>query len=125
MDANGRQVAESVVAALGDTVTSLLGGVQQMGAAAALPTIEGWERRLVSLGNPEFAPIAQVLTELKTQLSVDGTNPQTVGALLLTLGVQVAAVAESDLGAPVSGELGRLSVLLTEQGSKLAEQGRR
>ena len=114
-----------MVAALGDTVTSLLGGVQQMGAAAALPIIEGWERRLVSLGNPEFAPIAQVLTELKTQLSVDGTDPPTVGALLLTLGVQVAAVADSDLGAPVAGELERLSVLLTKQGSKLAGYGQR
>ena len=114
-----------MVAALGDTLTSLLGGIQRIGAAAALPTIEGWERRLVSLGNPEFAPIAQVLTELKTQLSVDGTDPPTVGALLLTLGVQVGAVADSELGAPVSGELQRLSVLLAEQGSKLVEHGRR
>ena len=64
-----------MVTALGDTLTSLLGGIQKIGAAAALPTIEGWERRLVSLGNPEFAPVAQVLTELKTQLSVDGTDP--------------------------------------------------
>lgn len=95
-----------------------------MGVEAALPVIEDWERRLVSLGDPELAPIAQVLTELKTQLSVDGFDPLTVGALLMTLGVQVRAVADNELAAPVADELERLSALLTRQGDELTEYGK-
>jgi hypothetical protein len=116
--------ADSVSAELGATATTLLAGVRRMRAGAAVPTIEYWERRLVSLGDADLAPIAQILTELKTQLSLDGFDPVTVGALLLTLGVQVMAVADSELGAPVADELERLSTLLTSQGEKLAEYGR-
>jgi hypothetical protein len=123
-DGKAGQGEESVSVALSATSASLLDGVRRMGVGVALPAIEDWERRLVSLGDPELAPIAQAMTELKTQLSVDGSDPATVGALLMTLGVQVSAVADSELGVPVAEELERLSALLTSQGEKLAEYGR-
>jgi hypothetical protein len=42
-----------------------------------------------------------------------------VGQLMVTLGEQVQAVAESDVGAPVAGKLSQLGALLTDQGNAL------
>ena len=44
-------------AALDQTITTLQGGVLQLGVGSAIPVIAGWERTLSSSGAPELAPL--------------------------------------------------------------------
>jgi hypothetical protein len=59
--------------------------------------------------------IADNLAALRIQLLAGDANPAAVGQLLLTLGEQVRAVSESDIGAPVADRLSRLSELLSDR----------
>lgn len=106
--------------ALDATVASLQGGVERLGVAAALPVIEGWERRLAASGDPELAPVAENLGALRTLLAADDPDPATVGRLMSTLGDQVQRVANSDVQIEVADRLSQLSVLLTSEGDSLS-----
>lgn len=103
-------------------VAFLQGGVRRPGIEAGLRVIETWEQRLAASGSPKLVPIAENLAELRTLLLAGDFDPAAVGRLLVTLGEQVQEAAESDVGAPVADRLSRLSVLLIEQGSVLADQ---
>ena len=108
-------VPDEVDSALRTTVVDLEGGAPRMGAQAALPVVAGWQRRLEETGHPELLPVAGTLSELGLHLSGGARDPAVVGALLGTLSGQARAVAGSDLGAGVSGELLKLSGLLAAQ----------
>ena len=107
-------------AALDSTVASLQGGVQRLGIEAALPVIEGWERRLAASGDPELAPVAENLGALRGQLSADDFDQATVGRLLSDLGDQAQRIANSDIQIEVADKLSQLSVLLSTEGDSLS-----
>ena len=97
------------------TAGDLETGTQRLGAQAALPVVAGWQRRLEETGHPDLLPVAGTLSELRLHLSGGVRDPAAVAALLGLLSGQARGVAESGLGAGVSGELLRLSALLAGQ----------
>ncbi len=114
--------ANETDAALDQAVAILQGGVERPGMERALRVIETWEQRLAASESPELLPVADNLAALRIQLLAGDADPAAVGQLLLTLGEQVGAVAESDVGAPVADRLSQLSDLLRNQGNALANR---
>jgi hypothetical protein len=115
---------EEMDVALDRTVASLGGGVRRLGAEAALPVVAGWRERLAASGSPELAPLVETLDDLGHQLSAGIFDPVTVGALLMTLGEQVRAVAGEEVGAQVTENLSRLGALLGSEGDSLYDYGK-
>jgi hypothetical protein len=109
-------------AALDQAVAILQGGVERSGMEGTLRVIETWEQRLAASESPELLPVADNLAALRIQLLAGDSDPAAVGRLLVTLGEQVASVAESDIGAPVVDRLSQLGALLTDQGNALANR---
>ena len=107
---------------LDQAVAFLQGGVQRPNIEAGLRVIETWEQRLAASESPELLPIAENLADLRIQLLAGDFDPSAVGQLMVTLGEQVQAVAESDVGAPVADKLSQLGALLTDQGNALTSQ---
>ena len=116
--------ANEIETALDQAVAVLQGGVERPGMERALRVIETWEQRLAASESPELLPVADNLAALRIQLLAGDADPAAVGQLLLTLGEQVWAVAESDVGAPVADRLSQLSDLLRNQGNALANRER-
>ena len=114
--------ANETDAALDQAVAVLQGGVERPGMEGALRVIETWEQRLAASESPQLIPISDNLADLRIQLLAGDSDPAAVGRLLVTLGEQVRAVAESEVGAPVADRLSQLSALLTEQGNALANR---
>ena len=106
---------DEVGPALLRTAGDLEAGTQRLGAQAALPVVAGWQRRLEETGHPELLPVAETLSEPRLHLSGGAKDPAVVGALLGTLSGQARGVAESEVGAGISGELLKLSALLAAQ----------
>ena len=111
--------ANEIDAALDQAVAVLQGGFQRPDMEAPLRVIETWEQRLAASESPELVPIADTLAALRIQLLAGGSDPAAVGQLLVSLGEQVRAVSESEVGAPVAEKLSQLSVLLSDRGSAL------
>ncbi len=108
-------------AAIDRTTSSLRDGVWQLGIEAALPIIEGWEERLSAVDSPELAAVAENLAALKSHLSADDFDSDTVGRLLITLGQQVQVVANGPAGTQAGmTKLTQLSILLARQGESLS-----
>ncbi len=99
--------------------TFLRGGIRRPTIEEGLRVIEVWEQRLAASGSPELVPIADNLAALRVLLLSGDFDPAAVGELLATLGEQVQAVADSDVGAPVTDRLSLLGTLLTDQGNAL------
>ncbi len=117
--------AKETNSALDTTVGSLQGGVQRLGIQAALPVIEGWERRLAASDSPMLAPVVENLGTLRTLLSADELDQAAVGRLLATLGEQVQRVANDEgVQIEVADRLSQLSVLLSSEGESLSGEGR-
>lgn len=112
--------SNEIYAALESTVTSLQGGVQRLGIAAALPVIEGWEGRLAASEDSELTPVAENLGELRIQLSASDLDQAAVGRLLADLGDQVQRLANSDIQIEVADRLSQLSALLSVEGDSLS-----
>ena len=102
--------------------TYLQGGILRPTIEEALRVIEVWEQRLAASESPELVLIADNLATLRTLLLSGDFDPAAVGRLLVTLGEQVQAVADSDVGAPVTDRLSSLSTLLTYQGNALVSR---
>ncbi len=117
-------VENDIGAALDRTTSSLRDGVRQLGIEAALPVIEGWEERLSTLDSPELAAVAKHLAVLRSHVTLDDLDPDTVGRLLIALGKQVQVVTRvtSGLAGTQAGmdKLTRLSVLLARQGESFS-----
>ena len=110
-------------AALDRTISSLREGIRQLGIEAALPVIEGWEEKLSALDSPELAAVAENLAALRSHLSADDFDPDTVGRLLITLGKQVQVVANGPAGTQAGMErLTRLSIMLAREGESLSNR---
>ena len=113
-------MAESDIGgALDLTTVSLKEGVVRLGVAAALPEISAWQERLAASGDPGLTTVSETLGQLKTQLSLDGFDPVSVGALLMSLGSQVERVAGAEVAEQVGDKLSRLGALLGREGNEL------
>ncbi len=116
-------VQNDIGAALDRTISSLREGIRQLGIEAALPVIEGWEEKLSSLDSPELAAVAENLAALRSHLSADDFDPDTMGRLLITLGKQVQVVANGPAGTQAGMErLTRLSIMLAREGESLSNR---
>ena len=114
-------VENDIGAALDRTMSSLQDGVRQLGIEAALPVIEGWEERLSALDSPELAAVAKHLADLRSHVTLDDLDPDTVGRLLIALGKQVQVVTSGPAGTQAGiDKLTRLSILLARQGGSLS-----
>ena len=112
--------ANEIDAALEEAVAVLQGGVERPDMEAPLRVIETWEQRLAASESPELVSIADNLAALRIQLLAGDADPAAVGRLLLTLGEQVRAVSESEVGAPVADKLSQLGELLSDWGNALS-----
>lgn len=114
-------VENDIGAALDRTMSSLRDGVRQLGIEAALPVIEGWKERLSALNSPEFDAVAKYLAVLRSHVTLDDLDPDTVGRLLIALGKQVQVVTSGPAGTQAGmDKLTRLSILLARQGESLS-----
>ena len=112
--------ANEIDAALEEAVAVLQGGVERPDMEAPLRVIETWEQRLAASESLELVSIADNLAALRIQLLAGDADPAAVGRLLLTLGEQVRAVSESEVGAPVADKLSQLGELLSDWGNALS-----
>ena len=112
-------------AALDQTITTLQGGISQLGAGAAIPVISSWEQTLASAGKPELSAISENLASLRTHLGAGDFDPVEAGRLLQTLGAQTQAVATTPYGLPLSIPLSQLALLLNTSAATLASRGSR
>ena len=108
--------------ALDLTVASLREGVARLGVAAALPEISAWQEKLAASGDPDLTGVSETLGMLKTQLSLDGFDPVSVGALLISLGAQVEQVAGVGVAEQVGGKLSQLGALLGKEGEAITDR---
>lgn len=109
--------------ALDQTISTLQGGVLQLGVGSAIPAISSWEQTLAATGKPELATIAENLAALRTFLTSDDADPAEVGELLQTLGAQTQAVATTPYGLPLSVPLTQLALLLNTSGATVVTRG--
>ena len=112
--------ANEIDAALEEAVAVLQGGMEHPDIEASLRVIETWEQRLAASESPELVPIADNLAALRIQLLAGDSDPAAVGQLLVTLGEQVRAISESEVGAPVADRLSQLGELLSDRGNALS-----
>lgn len=111
-----------IFGALDLTVASLREGVVRLGVAAALPEISAWQERLAASGDPDLTAVSETLGKLKTQLSLDGFDPVSIGALLTSLGSQVEQVAGVEVAEQVGDKLSQLGSLLGKEGNALTDR---
>lgn len=105
--------------ALGQTLSSLQGGILQLGVGAAIPVVAGWEQTLAALPVPELKAVSENLNTLRNGLASGDADPAELGRLLQTLGEQVRGVATTPFGIPVAAPLTQLSLLLSTGGATL------
>ncbi|MDP8972418.1 MAG: hypothetical protein M3N45_04400 [Actinomycetota bacterium] len=104
------------------TISALRDGVENIAIERALSEIDGWEQKLEESGDPQLAPIAENLRQLRALLTADRLDGTAVGLLLGVLGEQVHSVASGSLGESVGGKLRLLSGLLVTEGRTVANR---
>jgi hypothetical protein len=104
------------------TISVLRGGVESIAIERALSEIDGWEQKLEESGDPQLAPIAENLRQLRALLTADTLDGIGIGLLLSVLGEQVHGVASGSLGESVGGKLRLLSGLLVTEGRSISDQ---
>ena len=104
-----------------ETISTLDGGVKNLAMNVALNQIEGWRLRLEAPGVPELEPIADGLGRLQDQLTSDEVDAGAVGGILSDLGEQVRGLSSTDVGRPISGRLGALAGILSDEGRRISD----
>jgi hypothetical protein len=104
------------------TISALRGGVENIAIERALSEIDGWEQKLEESGDPQLAPIAENLRQLRALLTADRLDGTVIGLLLGVLGEQVHVVASGSLGESVGGKLRLLSGLLVTEGRTVPDR---
>jgi hypothetical protein len=112
----GRIVPED----LDSTISALLSGVEDLPIERALSEIDGWERKLEESDDPQLAPIAENLRQLRALLTASSLDGAAIGVLLSVLGEQVQSVASGSLGESVAGRLQQLGGLLATEGRAIS-----
>ncbi len=104
------------------TISTLREGVENLAIERALSEIDGWEQKLEESCDPQLAPIAENLRQLRALLTADRLDGAAIGVLLAVLGEQVNGVASGSLGESVSGKLRQLGGLLTTEGRAVSDR---
>jgi hypothetical protein len=104
------------------TISALRGGVENMAIERALSEIDGWEQKLEESGDPQLAPIAENLRQLRALLTADRLDSSTIGLLLGVLGEQVHGVASGSLGKSIGDKLQQLGGLLATEGRAVSDR---
>lgn len=104
------------------TISALRNGVENLAVGRALSEIDGWEQKLEESGDPQLAPIAENLRQLRVLLTSDNLDRPAIGVLLGVLGEQVQDVASGSLGESVGGKLRQLGGLLDTEGRAVSDQ---
>ncbi len=104
------------------TISVLRGGVENIALERALSEIDGWEQKLEESGDPQLAPIAENLRQLRALLTADRLDSPAIGVLLGVLGEQVNGVASGSLGESVGGKLRQLGGLLATEGRAVSDR---
>ena len=104
------------------TISALRGGVENLAIGRALTEIDGWEQKLEESGDPQLAPIAENLRQLRPLLTADRLDGAAIGVMLVVLGEQVYSVASGSLGESVGGKLQQLGGLLVTEGRAVSDQ---
>lgn len=104
------------------TISALRGGVENIAIERALSEIDGWEQKLEESGDPQLAPIAENLRQLRALLTADRLDGVAIGLLMSVLGEQVHAVASGSLGESIVGRLRLLGGLLATEGHAVSDQ---
>ena len=104
------------------TISALRGGVENLAIERALSEIDGWEQKLEESGDPQLAPIAENLRQLRALLTDDRLDDTAIGLLLSVLGEQVHGVASGSLGESIGGKLRQLGGLLATEGRAVSDR---
>ncbi|MBA3473213.1 MAG: hypothetical protein H0T57_08310 [Rubrobacter sp.] len=104
------------------TISALREGVENIAIGRALSELDGWEQKLEESGDPQLAPIAENLRQLRALLTAERLDGAAIGVLLAVLGEQVNGVASGSLGESVSGKLRQLGGLLTTEGRAVSDR---
>ena len=104
------------------TISALRHGVANLPIDRALSEIDGWEQKLEESGDPQLAPIAENLRQLRALLTANTLDGTAIGLLLGVLGEQVQGVASGSLGESVGGKLRLLSGLLVTEGRTVSDR---
>ncbi len=104
------------------TISALQGGAENIVIERAFSEIDGWEQKLEESGDPQLAPIAENLRQLRTLLTADSLDGGTIGVLMSVLGEQVDGVASGSLGESVGGKLRQLGGLLATEGRAVSDR---
>jgi hypothetical protein len=104
------------------TISALRGGVENLTIERALSEIDDWEQKLEESGDPQLAPIAENLRQLRALLTADRLDGVAIGLLLGVMGEQVDGVASGSLGESVGGKLRQLGGLLATEGRAVSDR---
>ncbi len=105
------------------TISALRDGIENLAIGRALSEIDGWEQKLEESGDPQLAPIAENLRQLRALLTSDNLDRPAISVLLGVLGEQVQNVASGSLGESVGGKLRQLGGLLATEGRAVSNRG--
>jgi hypothetical protein len=104
------------------TISALQAGIENLAIERALSEIDGWEQKLEESGDPQLAPIAENLRQLRALLTADRLDGIAIGLLLSVLGEQVHGVASGSLGESIGGKLRQLGGLLATEGRAVSDR---
>jgi len=104
------------------TISTSREGVENLAIERALSEIDGWEQKLEESGDPQLAPIAENLRQLRALLTADRLDGAAIGVLLGVLGEQVYGVASGSLEESVGGKLRQLGGLLATEGRAVSDR---
>ena len=104
------------------TIDELELGLAQLPLAKAVNRIDDWKREIEATERDDLQPIASGLGELHAALTGEGVNGAMVGAILVRLGKQTEAAADSAEDT-LQSSIQRLGSLLRHAGSALAGTG--
>jgi hypothetical protein len=97
-------------------------GVEGLTLERALEEIDNRELKLEESNDPELAPIAENLRQLRYLLTGDVLDRAAIGGSMIVLSEQVWEVASGELRAGVAGEKRQLGELLDAGGRTVSEE---
>ena len=101
------------------TIDDLELGLGQLPLSKAVNRIDDWRREIEATERADLQPIAEGLSRLHEALTGEGVNGATVGSILVRLGEQTEAAADTAEGG-LQKSIKRLGSLLRHAGAALA-----
>ena len=118
--------SETHAAEVHATVREIEGGLAQIALSKAVNRIDDWKRQIETSERADLQPIADGLGDLHNALTGELVDALTIGMLLVRLGDQTEAAADTvppstpeDDSSDLAASLGRLGSLLRHAGGAL------